>query len=139
MDIDSILATADSNANTKRVPVGFDPEVGFIVVGRESAQFRAESKRQRIAGVRRGAVKKSQIDTKTEAGAEQLVDLIDANEVATAQAVVVDWYGFERNGKPAKFDKATADALLASRTGFRAAVLSALDDEAGFLPAQPQS
>lgn len=143
MELDAILAQADTNQATKRVPVTFDakgdPESGFIIVSRESEQFRAESKRQRIAGVRRGAVKKSQIDTKTEAGAEQLVDLIDENELGIARAVVVDWFGFTRGDKPAKFDRATADAVLAKKHGWRAAVIAALDDENGFLSAQPAS
>ena len=136
LDIDNL--PADTSELTQRVGVTFDdngePDSGFVIVSKDSERYRAESKRQRVAGIRRSAQKKTTIDTKTEAGAGELVRIVDANEVDLACAIVVDWFGFVKNKKPIAFDATIARKLLETRSGWRVAVLNALENEAGFLP-----
>lgn len=128
---------------TSRVGVAFDdagePTSGFVIVSRESEQYRNEIKRQRVAGIRRSAVKKGAIDTKTEAGAAALADLVEQQELDVACAVVVDWFGFTNGKKPAEFDPSVVRQALQNRPSWKAAIVAALDDEQRFLPAQPTS
>ena len=69
-DLDSL---DDASPITHKVGIAFDddgePTVGFVVVGKDSTQYREATQRLRIAGIKRGAVKSQRIDTKTDDGA----------------------------------------------------------------------
>lgn len=137
MDIYNIPAQV-----TQRVTVGIGDdgvEYGFVIVSRDSEQYREKNRKLRAGIYQRNAIKKNAIDAKTESGALQLVDLTDQNQLDEAAAVVVDWFGFSKAGKPAAFDESAARNALKLRSAWRDAITRALDNEAGFLPSSAQS
>lgn len=131
------LGAADISTATRRVDVHYDPKgdpSGFIVLSKDSDAYRDEAKRQRAAGYKRGAVKQSRIDTKTDKGAAELDDIIVQNEIDIACAVIVGWYGFVRDKQPVPFDAGVTRGLMVQRKTWRDKVLAALEEEDSFLP-----
>lgn len=127
---------------TQRVTVGADTdgtEYGFVIVSRDSEQYREKNRKLRAGLYKRNAIKKTAIDAKTDAGALQLVDLTDQNQLDEVLSVVVDWFGFTKAGKPVAFDETAARDALKLRSAWRDAITRALDNEAGFLPSSAQS
>lgn len=137
IDLDNLAPT------THTVGITFDdegnPRSGFIIVGRDSEQFRAETERQRVAGMVRGAKKNSRIDTATEEGARQLDLLIRENERALAVAVTVGWFGFSKGGAPAEFSKAALESVFKARPTWADQVIAELGVQSNFLPKSQQT
>jgi hypothetical protein len=138
-DIDALIATPPSDI-TQRVGIAFDdegePYVGFVIVGKDSQQFRDADTAQRVSGLKRQSIKQQKIDTKTDAGATQFIDLVQGNELNLAVAVVVDWFGFNVAGtnQPMPFDADRLRKLLDGRKTWRDKILVALENEEAFLP-----
>jgi hypothetical protein len=139
IDLDSLM-TPPGEA-TQKVAVAFDdegsPSVGFIIVGKDSKQFRECERRLMIAGVKKGAQKKKGIDMSTDEGAAGFVDTQQTNEFELAVAVVVDWFGFTSNGAPAAFSADAVRKVFQARPSWREKVSAAIGNEAAFLLPSP--
>ena len=128
------LTTLEAEATpTYEVPVVFNadatPAAGFMVVGKNAPQYQAQRRLIALQGIKRSAVRGKKLDTKTNAGAEELVDSFDSNETALAIACVVSWYGFTNP------ELMTPDALakvFAARPTWREKVLDAIETDANF-------
>jgi hypothetical protein len=136
-----ISQLADAGDLTQRVGVVFndegEPTVGFVIVGKDSQQYREAAERLRVAGVKRNAIKGTRIDTKTEEGALAFDRLVQKNEVELAVAVVVGWFGFTSGGQPAPFSVEAVRTAFKARPTWRERVSGAVENEAGFLPPSP--
>jgi hypothetical protein len=134
-DLDNLVAVA---ALTHRCGVKFDDEgeatMGFIMVGKNSPEYRQVQKEIRIENIQRAAKRKTQIDTATVEGATVVADTVEANDQRIATAVVVGWFGFTRGGKEVDFDKATAAGVLEAMPAWRDRVLADLEADANFMP-----
>lgn len=130
--------TAPAVRVTKKVDLVYDDEgnatAGFIIVGKDSPEYRNESHAIRTEGTKRSAVLKKQIDTKTDAGAGQLIDLVDNNTQRLAVAVVVGWYGYTNNGVEVPLDKALVKAAYDKFSTWEVKVMAALEVDSDFLP-----
>lgn len=137
-DISNITALVDADSpRTFRVDLTFtpdgDPLAGLIIVGKGSNEYRAESHAIRAEGYKKSARRSTAIDTKTDEGASQLVDIIDGNQKRLTLAVVVGWYGFTNGGEPAEFDKRLVDAAFDKFPTWQEKVSAALENDANFL------
>jgi hypothetical protein len=133
----SNLMTADAAPITFNVDLVFDkdgePVAGFIIVGANSPEHREVDRAIRAEGYKKSARRKTAIDASSDAGADQLVDLIDGNANRTAIAVVVGWYGFMKDGIPIPFDKATVAAAFGKYPSWQGRVLDAMKADSNFL------
>lgn len=134
-DIANLSAPAERV--TVKVPVLFDedgePTAGFIIVGKNSEEYRNENHALRAEGYKKSAKRKTAIDASTDAGADQLVSLIDDNAKRLALAVTVGWYGFTSAGAEAPFDKSVASASFDKFPTWQERVSVALEKDADFL------
>lgn len=110
-----------------------DPVMGFKIVGKDSAQYCKQSKANKAAAFKRGAVKRTQIDAKTKEGSEAITEIIEVNDRSLAEAVVVDWYGFTSGGEPAAFDKSSVKDLLDKYPTWVDKILTALENDSNFM------
>lgn len=140
IDLDTITAAEEA---TQKVGIAFDddgnPTVGFVIVGKDSHQYRSTEQRLKAAAIRRGATKSQRIDTKTEEGSAAYVKLMQQNEEELAAAVVVGWFGFSSGGQPAPFSAEAVRRVLKARPTYRDRITAALENEAGFLLSSPTS
>lgn len=138
IDLSALDQPADA---TQKVGIVFgddgEPTVGFVIVSRDSQQYRDALKRMRVAGVKRGAVKSQRFDLKTEEGAASYDDQVQSNDFELAVAVTVGWFGFTDAGKPAAFSTEAIRKAYTARPTWRERVSAALENEAGFLPVSP--
>lgn len=136
VDLDDILGL-DTSTVTHRVSVIDDvngkPKSGFVIVGRNSPQFIEANTNLRVENIQRGAIRAKPLDTKTPQGAKTLTKTVDRNDMRTAVAVVVDWFGWERNKEPIPFDRATVEAMLTKYPTWKTKIAAALDNEANFI------
>jgi lipoprotein-anchoring transpeptidase ErfK/SrfK len=136
VDFDSILEGA-SRRVTHDVPVLFDddgePKAGFRIVGKNSPEYQAEHAAIRAEGHKRAAKRKTAIDTSTDEGAMQLVNLVDDNQRRLALAVTVESYGFESGGAPLQLSKAQIAAAFDKFPTWQDRVAAALEQDANFL------
>lgn len=135
-DIANLTAAAAAPV-TFNVDVLFDddgnPAAGFIIVGKNSPEYQAESHAVRADGYKRSAVRKTAIDAKTDAGASKLVEAIDSNATRLALSVVTGWYGFTSAGAPVPFDKSLVLAAFKKYPTWEDKVNAALEVDANFL------
>jgi hypothetical protein len=140
IDLDDLSDTGEA---TQRVGVAFnddaEPTVGFIIVGKDSSQYRETAQRLRVAGIKRGAVKSTRIDMKTEQGALEYDQTVLRNELELAVAVTVGWFGFTAAGAPAAFSEKAVRDVYAKRPTWRERVSAALENEQAFLSSSPTS
>lgn len=134
----SNLAAAAVVAKTFKVDVMFDEETGdpiagFIIVGKNSPEYQAESHAVRANGYQKSAVRKTAIDAKTEEGASKLVDAIDSNATRLALSVVTGWYGFTSGGAPVPYEKSLGLAAFKKFPTWEDKVNAALEVDANFL------
>jgi hypothetical protein len=131
------LTAIDTAPATHKVDVLFDEDgnatAGFVIVGKNSPQYQAESHSVRAEGYKKSAVRKTAIDAKTDEGASKLVDVIDGNATRLALSVVVDWYGFTSAGVPVPFDKKLVATAFAKYPTWEDKVNAALEVDANFL------
>lgn len=143
------LINADFSNITSRVIVGGevtptnDTRFGFVIVGSDSPQYLTESDRQRNEGqaYRRAANKDAslKIDRDTDEGEAKFQARLDANYQGLAMAVTVGWFGFTDANKVAvPFDPTMAAQLYTKKKSWRAAVITAIDEDARFLPQPAQ-
>ena len=138
IDLDSITASKEA---TQKVGVKFDddgnPTAGFVIVGKDSHQYRSAEQRLRAAALKRQAQKSQRIDSKTDEGSVTLARLIDKNDEELAVAVVVDWFGFTSGGAPATFTTEAVRKAFQARPSWREKVSASLENEAGFTQSSP--
>lgn len=133
----SNLTAVDTAPVTHKVDVLFDEDgnatAGFIIVGKNSPEYQAESHAVRAEGYKKSAVRKTAIDAKTDEGASKLVTVIDSNATRLALSVVTGWYGFTSAGAPVPFDKKLVAAAFAKFPTWEDKVNAALEVDANFL------
>jgi hypothetical protein len=132
------LLASDPTQNTHKVDVAWDddgnPTAGFIIVSKDSAQYRAKAAELRASGIKRGAIKSQRIDTKTEEGAKKLDSIMQDNELELAISATVGIYGFKKGGQAAEYSEALVRDLYTKKPTWREKVSAALEVEANFLP-----
>lgn len=130
-DLDTVAAA------THRCGVIFDDEgnakSGFIIVSKNSKECLDAQRKIRVNGIMRSNKRKKDIDATTESGAGVVFDSIAANNRALALGVVVGWFGFNKGGQPAPFDKAMVPAMFDKSPTWQEKVLMDLENEANFL------
>ncbi len=133
-NIDDFLT--ESKRATHRVPVIFDaegnPKSGFIIVDRNSPEYRDEFRAIRVEIAQKAGFRKAQIDQKTKAGAETTVELEDKHSLRLAVAIVVDWFGWTKGAKDADFDKDTVRLMFDKNPTWREDVNVAGFESANF-------
>lgn len=136
IDFDTILAGADKRV-TVRVPVLFDddgePTAGFLIVGKNSPEYRNVNHAIRSDGYQIGAKKKTAIDTATKEGADQMVKLLDSNKSRITLAVAVETFGFTSGDKEIQLSADQKAAAFAKFPTWQDLVVAALDKDADFL------
>lgn len=110
-----------------------DAVSGLICVGKNSKEYRNESNALRMEGIKRGARTSTAIDTKTDEGAAQLVELTDENQKRLALAVSVDWFGFTSGDAAVPFDKSLVAAGFDKFPTWIDAVHAGLEKDAVFM------
>jgi hypothetical protein len=137
--IDQIEASAQA---TKKVGVLFnemgEPTVGFVIVSKDSPEYRDAAAKMRANAIRRQTNRKTKIDRTTEDGAIKLDEILQENEFALATSVVKGWFGFtepDGNGgqRQAEFSSERAEHILKVKPTWREKITFALEDEEGFL------
>lgn len=136
VELDSLLSL-DTTQVTHRVPVIFDadgnPKSGFIIVGKNSPQYMESTEKTRIGSIMKSAARKRPLDTTTEQGAKILTSTLDNNELNTAIAVTVDWFGWDVEGKPAQFDRNIVEKMLNKFPTWKAKIINDLDNDGNFI------
>lgn len=136
IDFDSILAGADKRVTVK-VPVLFDedgePKSGFLIVGKNSPEYLQITHALRVEGVKKSAKKKTAMDTSTDEGADQFINLVEGNEKKIALAISVETFGFTSAGQDIQLSAAQKSAAFEKFPTWQATVLAALDKDADFL------
>lgn len=129
--------TAPAERVTFNVDVMYDEDgnatAGLIIVGKNSPEYQAENHATRAEGYKRSSIRKTAIDTKTDEGANKLIDLIDSNAQRLALAVVVGWYGFTSGGVEVPLDKALVKSSFEKYPTWQDKVSAALEVDANFL------
>lgn len=132
------ISTLDAETeNTFDVPVVFNNDgeavAGFKVVGKNSAEFRSELRRQEVTAIKRAAIRGgNQVDGKTDEGATTLQDRYDENQLSFTVACVVGLYGFSKDGATLLRTPAAVRDLFAKRPTWREKVAAAIEVEANF-------
>lgn len=134
-DISNLTAPAERVAF--KVDLMYDDEdnpiAGYIIVGKNSPEYQAESHAVRADGYKKSAVRKNAIDAKTDDGSSKLVSIIDRNQTRLAVAVVVGWYGFTSAGVEVPLDKALVKSSYEKYPTWQDKVSAALEVDANFL------
>lgn len=133
----SNLAAIDTAAATHKVDVLFDDDgnvvSGFVILGKNSPEYQAESHAVRAEGYKKSAIRKTAIDVKTDEGSSKLVDNIDSNATRLALSVVTGWYGFTSGGAPVPFNKELVLAMFKKFPTWEDKVNAALEVDSNFL------
>lgn len=123
---------------THKCDVLFDGEgkgyAGFIMVGKNSEQYREVQRQLRLEGLQRSAARKEAVDTSTPEGAAVVIDAIDDQNMRTACAVVTGWYGLGQGGQAATFDASVLPELFKAMPTWKDKVLADLEKEGNFMP-----
>jgi len=109
-----------------------DPVSGFIMVGKNSAEYQANQATIKTENIQRAGKRKKAIDTATEEGAAVVTETMARNDRSTAMAVVTGFFGFDRAGKPVEFSKDLLETMFNKMPQWQAKVLNDLDEEANF-------
>jgi len=137
-DLDAIISAEVAKPVTFKVGVIFDadgePVSGFHIVGRNSDLYRAADKALRIVNQKAAANRTKAIDQKTDAGAEKVISVIEDQNVARAAAVVVGWFGWDKNGVEREFDASVVLSILAQMPTWVEKIQYALFEDSNFLP-----
>lgn len=110
-----------------------EPKSGFVIVGKNSEEYRKAAHHIRVEGLMRASKRKSLLDTSSTEGAESMAEAIEINDIRQATAVVVDWFGFANNGVVAPYDAAVVKRMLVKFPTWRQKVLDALENDANFI------
>lgn len=136
MELSLITDKAKVQAATTDVVFEYDtegkPKTGFKIVGPDSIEYLQAQVTQRVTGRKRNIAQ--QIDFKTDEGQNELERLTQENMNYTANAVVVGWFGFTKDGEPAAFNRETVATILSTKPSWRDKIINALDKESDFLP-----
>lgn len=142
-DIAILTAPAADAKATFNVDLMFnddgDAVSGLICVGKNSDEYRAITKQIRAENLKRGARTGTAIDTKTDAGAAQAIELSDENSKRIALAVTTGWFGFTSAGQPVPFDSSMVEAAFDKYPTWVDAVQVALEKDANFMKTLPKA
>ncbi len=105
---------------------------GFIIVGKDSPQYQAETQAIRTENIQRSAKRNKAIDTKTEDGARLVAETLAKNERRLALAVTVGWFGFKSEGAPIAFRKDMVEKMYLKKQTWVDEVTAKLDANEGF-------
>lgn len=113
------------------------PLAGFLIVGKNSPQFRAHQRELRSEALQRSAVRKEAADAKTVEGAAEVIEGVDSQNMRTACAVVTGWFGFceDEAGKiEIPFDAKRIPSIFEEMPTWKDKVLADLEKEGNFMP-----
>lgn len=134
------LDTLDGNTlNEVRHQVVFTEDIdgnaisGVYIVGKNSAQYISATDAMRHKNIKKASKRKNAIDTSTDEGAASVARTIAENEHALAVAVTVDWFGFNKGGQPAPFDKEIIARAYDKMPTWQNKVNAALEVDANFM------
>lgn len=119
----SVITDADGN-----------PQAGFLMVGKNSNEYRTVQRDLRSEGLQRSAKRKEAVDTSTPEGAAIVIDTIDSSNLRTACAVVTGWFGFGVDGNEVAFDKSRLESIFTQMPAWKDKVLTDLEKDANFMP-----
>lgn len=112
-----------------------NPVSGFVIVGKNSEEYRKVTHDIRVENIKRAAKRKQQIDTSTDVGAAVVASTVDKNDRAIALGIVVGWFGMKSNGKLLQFDKDIVEKMFDKYPTWQEKVLRELEVEANFMKA----
>lgn len=113
-----------------------NPTAGFIMVGKNSSQYRNVQREMRIENLQRSAQRKvEQIDTATAEGAGVVISAVEEQDHRTAVAVITGWFGFGNGETEVPFDASRVPGILQAMPTWQNAVLKDLERDANFMPA----
>ena len=130
---------------TFRVPVIEDddgnPRSGFIIVGKNSNEFRDACNSIHIANIQLALQRRRQVDNSTDKGTGATPLSITKNECASviALAVVKDWFGWNNGGKPMDFDKAFVEKMFDKYPQWQVKINNALSTYSTMNQRQPMA
>ncbi len=134
-DIDSL--PAEAGQITYDVPLIFNADgdaiSGYRVVGKNSPEYQTEFEAVRVEGIMKAGRRKVALDTSTPEGAATLARMIKGQETRIALAVVVGWFGFQKGGVDAPFDKEVVRATFKKYPTWRTKVSDALENDGNFI------
>lgn len=110
------------------------PLAGFIMVGKNSSQYRGIQRELRTEGLQKSANRQQPVDTKTPEGAALVIDTIDEQNTRTACTVVTGWFGFGADGEEVPFDSTKLPEIFAQMPSWQDKVLADLEKEGNFMP-----
>jgi hypothetical protein len=120
-------------------PLMFDkdgePTHGFKIVGANSQQYQDFDRAWKVQQVKKTGRRGRGIDTKTDTGAAEFVDVTDAREFGICCACVVGIYGFTVGGVPAQPTPETLRALFEKRPTWRPKTVTAIENDSLFIKA----
>lgn len=133
-DIDQMPEGAEK---TYRVVVGHNPgeppeEVGFIVVGPNSAQFQAAERAIAVHGVVTAEKRKVPLDLSRPADAAALVDGMEETRRIALEHCVVGWFGFKQGDTYAEFNADNLKKVLRSRPQYVKRLMGEIESAANF-------
>lgn len=111
-----------------------NPVAGFVMVGKNSAEYRAIQRELRQEGLQRSAARKQTVDTATPEGAALVISTIDEQNSRTACAVITGWFGFGADGQEATFDKSQLPNIFTQMPAWQDKVLADLEKDGNFMP-----
>jgi hypothetical protein len=120
-------ASADADGNPQK-----GERVGFTVLGPGSAEYTKAERSIQVMNVKEANTRKTPLDLKTDAGAEQVVDGGDARRELVILACTVGWFGFEAGGQPAPFTRENLLRVLKARPNYARKLINAIENEANF-------
>lgn len=112
-----------------------NPLSGVIMVGKNSVEYQQVSARNKISNIMRAGARKKNVDTATEEGAQIIAKTVDSNDRATALAVCIGFFGFNKAGQPVEFSQELLNRMFDKCPQWQQKVLADLEVEGNFMPA----
>lgn len=109
-----------------------EPTDGFKIVGANSKQYQEFDRAWKVKQVQKTGRRGRGIDTKTENGAQEFVDVTDAREFGICCACIVGIYGFTDGGQPLTLSPATLKAIFDKRPTWRPKTVNAIENDSLF-------
>lgn len=137
-DID-LLDSIDQSVVTHRISLLQDEDgndkSGVIIVGKNSPQFQTVTAEIRKLNIFKAQKRGRAMDGTTEEGAAAMTRSIAAQERKIAEAITVDWFGFEKGGISIPLDKAILSKMFDRFPHWITRIHAGLDTDANFMKA----
>ena len=133
-DIDQLSQSTNA---THKVVVGHNPgdapeEVGFIVTGPSSPQYRAAERANSILNIMEAEKRKVGLDLSRPEDAGRMFDGMEVRRDAALEHCVVGWFGFKRGADYAEFTPENLKAVLRARPHWSKRLIGEIENAANF-------